>query len=78
MEQIRTKSWGIPPRGPHFCIGKAQTRALSGFAKIFHDFELATNLKLKPKKSILIATVLQLSGWNLDMMRAWLRRAVPH
>jgi len=47
-------------------------------AKIFHDFELATNLKLKPKKSILIATVLQLSGWNLDMIRAWLTRAVPH
>ena len=45
--------------------------------KIFSDFEQATNLHLKPSKSIIIPTVFKLSNWNLDMLRAWLRRNVP-
>ena len=61
-------------------IGMALRRLdeLCLIAKIFYDFECASNLKLKPKKSILIPTVFKLSNWNLDMVRAWLRRAVPH
>ena len=46
-------------------------------AKIFDDFEQASNLHLKPAKSIMIPTVFKLSAWNLDMLRAWLRRNCP-
>ena len=43
-----------------------------------HDFEGASNLKSKPKKSILVPIAFRLTNWNVDMVRAWLRRAVPH
>ena len=61
-------------------IGMALRRLdeLCLIVKIFHDFEAASNLKLKPKKSILVPTVSKLSNWNVDMVRAWLRRFVPH
>ena len=61
-------------------IGMALRRLdeLCLIAKLFQDFEAASNLKLKPKKSILVPTVFELTKWNLDMIRAWLRRNVPH
>ena len=45
--------------------------------KISSDFEQATNLHLMSAKSIIRPTLFKLSDWNLDMLRAWLRRNVP-
>jgi hypothetical protein len=60
-------------------VGMALRRldSLALLYKIFEDYRKATNLTLKAAKCVLVVTVCKLSGWNVDMIRAWLRRRVP-
>ena len=45
--------------------------------KMFADYRAASNLALKPPKTIIIHTVSKNSNWNNDWIRRWLRRYVP-
>ena len=45
--------------------------------KLFEDFRSVSLLTLKPAKCVLITTVCATRKWNVDMIRAFLRRVVP-
>lgn len=45
--------------------------------KFFDDFSLVSLLTFKPVKCVLITTVCATCKWNVDMIRASLRRNVP-
>ena len=50
---------------------------LSLVYKLFEDFRLVSLLTLKPAKCVLITSVCATTKWNVDMIRAFLRRQVP-
>ena len=60
-------------------IGMAWRRleVLALVFKLFEDFGLVSLLTLKPAKCVLITSVCATSTWNVDMIRAFLRRNVP-
>jgi hypothetical protein len=60
-------------------IGMALKRldTLALLYKLFHDFKSASNLTLKPAKTIIIHTVTKHSNWNNDWIHRWLRRYIP-
>jgi len=60
-------------------IGMALKRLdmLALLYKLFHDFKSASNLTLKPPKTIIIHTVTKNSNWNNDWIKRWLRRFIP-
>ena len=45
--------------------------------KLLEDFDKVSLLTLKPAQCVILAFVCTNSDWNLDMIRAFLRRVVP-